>query len=275
MACRVLGVSRSGYYGWLARTTSPPTGRAAADLLLLAEIRQVHTRFGYYGSPRIRHELRARDHQVGRRRVARLMRLHGIRACRGKIKSRPRAAPPARRPEIIDLVGRDFGADVPDALWFTDVTQIRTGQGWLYAAVILDAFNREVISWATAGQESPKTALQALSEAIRIRRPEPGCIIHSDRGYQFTAGAWRHTAAAAGLKLSIGQRKSCYDNAAMESWFASLKNEAIYPHGQPTTRADARTKLFRYIWDYNNHRLHSTLGYVSPKTYAESSSICP
>jgi putative transposase len=275
MACRVLGVSRSGYYGWLARTTSPPAGRAAGDLRLLAEIRQVHARFGYYGSPRIHHELRARDHDVGRRRVARLMRLHGIRACRGKIKSRPRAAPPARRPEIIDLVQRDFGADVPDAVWFTDVTQIRTTQGWLYAAVILDAFNREVISWATAGHETPKTALQALSEAIRIRRPQPGCIVHSDRGYQFTSGAWRHTTAAAGLKLSIGQRKSCYDNAAIESWFASLKNEAIYPHGQPATRADARTKLFRYIWDYNNHRLHSTLGYVSPKTYAESSSICP
>ena len=129
-------------------------------------------------------EPRCRRPQLGRRRVARLMRTNGIRACRGKIKSRPRAAPPARRPEITDLVRWDFHADVPDGVWFTDITQIRTGEGWLYAAVILDAFNREIITWATDGYATPKTALRAFSDAIHIRRPGPGCIIHSDRGYQ-------------------------------------------------------------------------------------------
>jgi putative transposase len=203
------------------------------------------------------------------------MRTHGIRAERGKIKGRPRSAPPARRPDITDLVRRHFDATVPDELWFIDITQIRTGEGWLYTAVILDAFNREVISWAVAGQETPTTAITALREAIQIRKPTPGTIIHSDRGYQFTSAAWLNLATSNGLDVSIGERKSCYDNAVMESWFASFKNEALYPHGQPTTRAQARTQLFRYIWDYNNHRLHSTLGYVTPRYYAESASICP
>lgn len=273
--CRVLGVSRSGYYDWLDRVQAPPAGRAAADAELLAQIKAIHATFRYYGSPRVHQELLARDHHVGRHRVARLMRSHGIKACRGKIKSRPRAAPPSRRPEITDRVHRDFHADVADALWFTDITQVRTGEGWLYAAVILDAFNREVITWAVANHETPRTALQALGDAIKIRRPAPGCIIHSDRGYQFTSGDWLNLAAAQGLQVSIGERKSCLDNAAMESWFASYKNEELYPNGQPRTRAEARTRLFGYIWDYNTQRRHSTLGYVSPKYYAEEASICP
>lgn len=289
--CRVLGVSRSGYYGWLSRQQSPPAGRAAADQELLAQICQVHQRYRYYGSPRVHQHLLIEAGQayqtrggawgagcrprLGRRRVARLMRLNGIRACRGKIKSRPRAAPPARRPEIGDKVRRDFHAEVPNELWFTDITQIRTGQGWLYAAVILDAFNREVISWATAGQDDLDTALDALRDAVRTRRPDPGTIIHSDRGYQFTSRAWLALAASTGLQVSIGERKNCFDNAAMESWFSSFKCEVLYPGGQPSTRAEARTQLFQYIWDYNTHRLHSTLGYVSPKYYTQHASTCP
>ena len=273
--CRVLGVSRSGYYDWLDRATQEPRGRAAPDQALMEPIHQIHTRFRYYGSPRVHQELLARGHHVGRHRVARLMRRHGIRACRGKVKTRPRSAPPARRPEITDRVQRDFHADLPGTLWFTDITQIRTGEGWLYAAVILDAFNREVISWAVANYDTPKTTLQALTDAQRIRRPYPGCIIHSDRGYQFTSTDWLNLAAARGMQVSIGERKTCLDNAAMESWFASFKNEELYPNGQPATRAAARTRLFGYIWVYNTQRLHSTLGYVSPRNYAEDSSICP
>jgi putative transposase len=289
--CRVLGVSRSGYYGWLAREQSPPAGRAAQDLELLRQIKQVHAAFSYYGSPRIHQHLLIQSGQaaqtrqtapvgeqgrrLGRRRVARLMRCHGIRARRGKIKSRPRAAPPARRPEITDKVRRHFDGHQPDEVWFTDITQIRTNQGWLYAAVILDSFNREVISWATASQDTINTALTALRDAIRVRRPGPGTVIHSDRGYQFTSAAWLDLAARNGLEVSIGDRKSCYDNAVMESWFSSFKAEALYPFGPPDTREAARTLLFRYIWQYNNHRLHSTLGYVSPTYYARYASICP
>ena len=275
MICRVLHVSRSGYYGWCHRELQPPGPRAAQSAALLAEIGEIHRKFGYYGSPRIHAELVARNHRVGRHRAARLMRLHGIRAQRGKVKATARSAPAARRPDLVDLVQRDFHADVPDALWFTDITQIRTGEGWLFAAVILDAFNREVISWATANQDNPRTVMRAFTEAIAIRRPPRGCLIHSDRGYQFTSHDWSRTATLHGLKVSIGERKSCYDNAAMESWFASFKTEEIYPKGQPFTRTEARARLFKYIWSYNTERLHSTLGYQPPIPYAASASICP
>lgn len=275
MMCRVLGVSRSGYYDWLARANQRPRGRAAADVATWAEIHQIHLRFGYYGAPRIHRELLVRHHQAGRHRVARLMRLHGIRARRGKVKSRPRAAPPARRREVSDRVQRHFHANVPNMLWFTDLTMIRTGQGWLRAAVVLDAYNREVISWATADYETPQTVLQALRDAIQLRRPAPGCVIHSDRGYQFTSAEWLDLSSGHGLTASIGERKSALDNAAMESWFASYKTEELYPHGQPATRDQARSRLFLYIWDYNNHRLHSTLGYTAPRRYAAEASICP
>ena len=273
--CRVLGVSRSGYYDWARRLNAAPAGRAAADLALLAEIRQIHAQFRYYGSPRVHRELRARGHRVGRHRVARLMRRHALRARRGKVKSRPRSAPPARRPEIIDLVRRDFSAADPDLLWFTDITQIRTREGWLFAAVVLDAFNREVVSWAVDSYDTPRTALRALTDAIKTRRPPPGCIVHSDRGYQFTSHDWLNMAASRGLQVSIGERGSYLDNAAMESWFSSYKCEALYPHGEPVTRAAARAQLFGYIWTYNTQRRHSTLGYVSPRYYATEASHCP
>jgi putative transposase len=151
---------------------------------LLVQIELIHGRFGYYGAPRIHRALVAKQIAVGRHRVARLMRLHGIRARRGPVKGRPRAAPPARRPEVVDRVRRRFGAPAPNRLWFTDLTVIRTDEGFLRAAVVLDAHSRQVISWATDTYETPKTALRALTEAIQIRRPAPGCVIHSDRGYQ-------------------------------------------------------------------------------------------
>lgn len=262
--CRVLGVSTSGYYDWLKRLDSPPIGRAARDQALLEEIRVIHEEFRFYGSPRVHRELLKRQHRVGRHRVARLMRLHGISARRGKIKSRPRSAPPKRRADVGDLVKRHFVAAQPNRIWFTDLTMIRTGRGMLRAAVILDSHNREVISWAVADHETPSTVMTALKEAIRIRKPTAGCIIHSDRGYQFTSAEWLALARDNGLRASIGERKQPQDNAMMESWFASLKNEDIYPAGQPETLADARIRLFRYT-----SRMHSALGYRSPTEYAK------
>ncbi len=273
--CRALRVSRSGYYGWLARTTNPPVGRAAENSVLLAEIRQVHEEFGYYGSPRVHAQLRRQNRLVGRRRVARLMRANGIRARRGKIKTRQRSVPFKRRPDITDKVCQNFHAAKANTVWFTDITQIRTSEGWLYAAVVLDAFNREVVSWATAGHDTPNTAMQAFTDAIGIRKPPAGCIIHSDRGYQFTSHAWTDLATRYGLQVSMGQRRTCYDNAAMESWFASLKTEAIHPYGQPATRKQAKAQLFQYIWEYNTRRLHSTLHYNQPTNYTEHPANCP
>ena len=197
--CQVLGVSRSGYYAWVNRVTSPPAGRAAADAVLLEQIRAIHADFAFYGAPRVHRELRAQHCRVGRHRVARLMRQHGIRARRGQVKGRPRSAPPRRAVHVRDLVRRDFTATAPNRLWLTDVTLVPTGQGRLRAAVVLDAYNREVISWAVDERERPTTALRALTQAIRLRRPAPGCVVHSDRGYQFTAHDWLGTNAAAGL----------------------------------------------------------------------------
>ena len=270
-------MSRSGYYGWLATATGAkrPARRVARHAAVLEQIRIVHRRYRYYGSPRVHRELLAMGFEVGRHQVARVMARNGIVARRGKIKARPRAAPPVRRPEITDLVRRDFRADVPGELWFTDITQIRTDEGWLFAAVIMDAFNREIVSYAVNGYETPKTAITALREAIRVQKPPRGCIIHSDRGYQFTSQDWLHLAATAGLKVSIGERKSCYDNAAMESWFSSYKSEELYPGGQPATRTEARSRLFNYVWNYNNHRQHTALGYLAPVYYAAEASICP
>jgi putative transposase len=267
--CRVLGVSRSSYYDWVNRLDQPPPRRVTRDEALVEQIKSVHAAFAYYGSPRVHRELLKREQRAGRHHIARLMRDHGIRARRGRIKSKGRSVLPKRRAEITDQVKRKFDAERPNRLWFTDLTMIRTGQGWLRAAVILDAFNREVISWAVADHETPSTAMNALRDAIAIRRPAAGCVIHSDRGYQYTSHDWLALARENGLVASIGERKSALDNAAMESWFASLKNESIYPAGEPPSRAAARMLLFRYIHVYNTIRMHSTLGYLSPIEYAK------
>jgi len=262
--CRVLGVSRSGYYDWAARG---PSRHALEDAAALERIEAIHAEFPYYGAPRVHRELLNQGVRLGRHRVARLLRENGLHARRGRVGVKKRSVPPARRTDIIDAVQRQFAAASPDRLWFTDLTMIRTGEGWLHAAVVLDAFNREVIAWATDSHETPRTAMTALREAIKIRRPKPGCVIHSDRGYQFTSHEWTLLAAEHRMVVSIGERKDPRDNAVIESWFASFKNEDLYPIGQPPNRAIARARLFAYIWGYNTRRLHSTLGYIAPINY--------
>lgn len=267
MMCRVLRVSRSGFYDWRRRLAGPSSPRAVEDRALLERIVDLHHRLGSYGSPRIHQELLRADVAVGRHRVARLMRENEIRAVRGKHRTKPGSAPPVRRPEIKDLVRRIFDRPRPNMLWFTDLTMIRTGQGFLRAAVIIDAFSRRVISWATADHETPHTAYTALRDAITLRKPPPRCIIHSDRGYQFTSETWINLAAQAGMVVSIGQNHSALDNAVMESWFGSFKNETLHPYPYPNTYQEARTKLLQYITFYNTKRLHSSRGYQTPVAY--------
>lgn len=266
----MLGVSTSGFYGWRKRVQGPLTPRQVQERAIVAEIESVHREFACYGSPRVHQELRARQFCVGRHRVARLMRANGIVARRGKIKSRPRAAPPARRPEIVDLVRRRFRAEGPNQLWCTDATQIRTREGWLYANVIVDAYSRRVISWAVSNHHRLETALEAIDAAIAARRPRPGLIVHSDRGYQFTSWHWLRRLERSGLRPSIGQVGSALDNALIESWFSSLKNEALHPYPMPSTRNDARRILFRHIDFHNRHRRHSALGYIDPATFEQT-----
>ena len=269
-ACRVLKVSRSGYYDWLEREAAEPCGRARENAELAAQIAAVHEECPAYGSPRVHRELVARQCKVGRHRVARLMRVHGIRAKRGRLMSRRRAAPPARRPEVVDLVRRRFVADGPNRLWCTDITQIRTAEGWLCAAVVIDVYSRMIISWSVAERQHLDLALDAIDAAIKARRPQPGGVVHSDRGYQFTSWEWLARLDKAGLLPSIGAVGTALDNALMESWFSSFKTEALYPYPQPATRAEARTILFRHIDFHNRRRLHSSLGYQSPLIYEQS-----
>ena len=269
MACRVLRVSRSGFYAW-RKTLHTPSRRREANRALLEEIRSVHAEFPAYGSPRVCRVLRARGHPVGENRVARLMQVNGIRACRGIQKERPRSAPPRRRPEIPDLVQRRFKADRPNQLWCVDTTQIRTRQGWLYAVVIIDVYSRRIIAWTTSNHRTGTLALQALDRALRSRRPPPGTIVHSDRGYQFTSWEWTTAVEVAGLRASIGRVGAAHDNALIESWFSSFKNEAIYPYPMPKTREHARRTIFEHINFHNQRRLHSALDYTTPTTYEQT-----
>lgn len=267
--CRVLGVSRSGFYDW-RRRLDEPSPRTVEDRALLARIVAVNTEFGAYGSPRIHQVLRQSKVRVGRHRVARLMQANNIRAMRGKPKTKPRTAPAVRRPEIKDLVHQIFDPPRPNMVWFTDLTMIKTWQGHLRAAVVIDAHSRRVISWAAADHETPETVYTALRDAIALRKPPRGCIIHSDRGYQFTSETWLAIAANAGLRPSIGRTGTPQDNAVMESWFGSFKNEAIHPYPQPRSYTEARQKLFAYITFYNTKRLHSSRGYQTPVAYDQT-----
>jgi putative transposase len=266
-ACRVLKVARSGYYAWHRRHVMPPAGRRLAEQELMAEIRRVHALFPAYGSPRVHRELVAGGFSAGRHRVARLMQLGAIKARRGRPKSRPRSAPPIRRPEVKDLVRRRFSAPAADRLWCTDVTQIATGEGWLYAAVIIDVYSRRIVSWAVSDNPAQDMSLRALTTAIKQRRPQPGAIVHSDRGSHYASMNWFGILAAAGLRPSIGERKSALDNAMIESWFSSFKQEAIYPYPRPTTRREATMRLFEHIQFHNLRRRHSALHYLSPNDY--------
>jgi len=263
--CRVLGVSRSGYFAWRTRPTAT---RVRTDRLLTEQIRQIHAHSRQtYGSPRVRAALRERGEAVGRRRVARLMRRAGLRGVRGQRRRvRTTVADPRATPAP-DRVGRAFAPAAiggTDRLWLADISYIPTREGWLYLAIILDGFSRRVVGWAMADHLRTDLVLAALHLALQRRRPAVGLIHHSDRGCQYTSLAFGQHLRASGLVPSTGSVGDCYDNAVAESFFASLKVELVDRHDWPT-RAAARVAIFEYIevW-YNRQRLHSTLGYVSP-----------
>jgi putative transposase len=258
--CRVLRVSKSGFYAWLRR---PPSARARADATLVAEIRTVHQESrGTYGAPRVHAELRSRRRAVARKRVARLMRTTGLvgrgpRRCRRTTVADPAARAP-------DLVQRRFTPPAPDHLWLADLTYVRTWEGWLYLAVVLDAYSRRVVGWALADHLRTELATAALEMALATRRPGPALVHHSDRGCQYTATAYAELLNAHGIAQSLGRPGSCWDNAVPESFFATLKVELVYRHGWPTKR-QARTAIFEFIEGfYNRRRRHSTLCYHSP-----------
>jgi len=261
--CRVLEVSTSGYYAWLKRNTSQ---HSQADALLSDRIRWIHLRSrGTYGAPRIHAELADEGVRVGRKRVARLMQAAGLQGVSRRRRPRTTLRAVGARPAP-DLVERDFGMTAPDRLWVADITYVPTWSGFLYLAVVLDAWSRRVVGWSMAGHLRTELVLDALDMAIRRRRPV-GVIHHSDHGSQYTSIAFGQRCREAGVRPSMGSVGDCYDNALCESFFATLECELLdrYRFG---TRDEARRAVFEFIegW-YNPHRRHSALHYASPARY--------
>jgi putative transposase len=266
--CRVLQVAASGYYAWRHRQ---PSRRALANAALTEQIRAVHERSRCtYGAPRVHAELQARQQRVSRKRVARLMRQAGLVGRPPRRFRRTTVADPKVQAE--DLVQRSFTSAAPDHTWFGDITYVRTWEGWLYLAVILDAYSRKVVGWAMADHLRTELATEALEMALSTRRPKPGLIHHTDRGVQYTSTAYGELLAAHQARQSVGRPGTCWDNSVAESFFATLKTELIYRHVWPTRR-HAKLAIFEFIagW-YNQHRRHSTLGYCSPAEVERSTS---
>ena len=263
--CELLGVSRGGYYAWAGRAES---ARAADDRALATEIRAAHEASrGRYGSPRVHAELRARGRRIGRKRVARLMRGMGLAARR---KRRFRRTTDSRHafPIAPNLLERNFTAEAPDRVWLADLTYIWTAQGWLYLAAVLDLYTRRVVGWAMADHLRHELTLAALDMAIVRQRPAPGLVHHADRGVQYAAHGYRARLRRHGMVCSMSRKGDCWDNAPMESFFATLKGELVEA-AEYDTRDEARADLFQYIEGfYNRRRLHSGLGYLTPEQKA-------
>ena len=268
---RVLGVSPSGYYAWCTR---PASTRATVDVSLTDTIRAIHTRSREtYGVPRVHADLVAMDIHVGRKRIARLMRTVGLAGVsRRKGTTTTRRNPDAR--PAPDLVERQFGAAGPDQLWVADITYIPTWAGFLYLAVVLDAWSRRIVGWAMATHLRTTLVLDALEMAHTQRRPT-NVIHHSDQGCQYTSIAFGQRCQEMGVRPSMGSVGDAYDNAMCESFFATLECELLDRHRFPNQVA-ARLAVFDFIegW-YNTDRRHSALDYLSPINYERSQAAAP
>ena len=261
--CRVLGVSRSGYYAWLKRA---PSARSEEDERLKARIDEIHGQSrGTYGVPRIYIELKDSDERVGRKRIARLMRDLGLRGvCRRRfVKTTQRDD--AERPAP-DLVERNFSATKPNQLWVADATFIPTWEGFLFLAVVLDVFSRRIVGWAMANHLRTELMLDALTMAVEQRSPQ-GVIHHSDQGSQYTSIAFGNRSREMGVQISMGSVGDCYDNAMAESFFATLECELI-DRTVFHTRKEAQLEVFDFIEAfYNRKRRHSSIDYLSPVNF--------
>jgi putative transposase len=265
MLCKTLGVSESGFKAW--RAGGKPRVKCLSDQQLLTLLRAIHQQYrGAYGSPRMYRELRERGYRVGKERVERLMREHGIRA---RHKRRWKATTDAKHglPVAADLIARDFAPTSPNRSWGADITYLWTDEGWLYLAVVMDLFNREIVGWSLKEQMTADLVIDALTMAWFRRRPEPGLIHHSDRGTQYASAAFQQKLTEYGMRCSMSRKGNCWDNAVAESFFNSLKNERV--HGvRYRSRTQAKADVFQYIEGfYNRVRRHSTLGQISPAQF--------
>jgi transposase InsO family protein len=259
--CRVLAVSRSGYYAWRNRKT---TQSEQTNQALLQKIKRIYRESDKsYGSPRIYRQLREEGEKYNRKRIVRLMRKHHIVA-----KKAPRRYPVTTKQGkgaslAVNLLQQDFTAQRPNQKWVTDITYIDTAEGWLYLSVILDLYSRRVVGWGMSDRMDVHLVSQALKMAFHSRHPQKGLIHHSDRGSQYTSKVYQGYLHKYDCLVSMSFSGNCYDNAVAESFFATLKTECA--DSQFSSREQARRKIFHYIeaW-YNRKRLHSSLGYMSP-----------
>lgn len=263
--CKVLQVSRSGYYAWRDRTTSRRPRRRAE---LVEQIRTVHRdNRGVYGSPRVYQALKAQGQDVCVNTVAKLMREEGLRAKNAK-RFVPRTTDSTHdQPVAPNVLDRQFAAPEPNETWVADITYIRTDEGWLYLAGVMDLFSRKIVGWSMAEHLRAELAVDAMEMGLARRGPVAGLLHHSDRGVQYACDDYQGLLSSHGIEVSMSGRGDCYDNAVIESFWSTLKGELVN-HENYRTRDQARQSIFEYIeMFYNRKRLHSSLGYISPEQF--------
>ncbi len=270
LLCQTLDVSVSGYYTWRNRPVSP---QCREDAKLSAEIQHIfldHRQV--YGSPRIHAVLKARGIHCSRKRVVRLMQQLGLSA-QSKRRRKPSTKSDPRARFAPNQLGRQFSAEQPNTKWVTDTKAIETMEGWLYLAVMLDLYSRMVVGWAMAATEDEALVELALRMAVARRKPEAGLLHHSDRGTEFTSERYQAALRELGIEVSMSRTANCWDNAAMESFFATLTKECTN-RTRFETRQQARSAIFEYLeCFYNPIRLHSTLQYVSPVAFEQATHL--
>jgi len=268
IVCEVLQVSRSGYYAWLER---PESARAKRRKDLAVKVQAIHQENrGVYGSPRVYQALAAAGESVCENTVAKVMREQEIRA-KTKRKFVPRTTDGNHGQPVADnLLDRQFAAELPNLKWAVDITYIPTGEGWLYLAGVIDLCSRRIVGWSMADHMRTDLVSDALSMAVVRRGPDEGLLHHSDRGVQYASEDYQYLLQSHRMEPSMSGKGDCWDNACMESFWATLKNELVN-HERYATREQARQSIFEYIEVfYNRKRLHSSLGYLSPEEFEAS-----
>ena len=268
--CQVLGVWHSGYYAWQAGQES---ARQLDNRRLLAQIQALYkAQRGNYGSPRITEQLRRQGQRCNHKRVERLMRQKGLKGRTGKGRGVCTTNSQHDQPVAPNLLLDRPAPQRPDEVWVADITYIPTAQGWLFLAAVMDLYSRHILGWSVWESLEAGGAAQALARALFKRRPPRGLIHHSDRGIQYACRAYRQQLARAGLVASMSRKGNCYDNAAMEAFWSTLKREALEPSSQ-WSKDRVRREIFQYIESiYNRSRLHSSLGYQSPVDFENQNS---
>ena len=263
--CQVLTVSRSGYYAWYKR---PASNRQIRRETLMTQIRQVHAQArGVYGSPRIHRELVASDVHVCQNTVAKLMAQAGLRAKTFRKFVVRTTDSNHHHPVAENLLDQHFTSELPNQIWCCDITYIPTDEGWMYLAAVLDLCSRKIVGWAMTEHLRAELAAQALAMALVRRKPQAGLLHHSDRGVRYACYDYQALLTENDMTCSMSRRGNCYDNAAMESFFGSLKTELVH-HEHYATREQARRSVFEYIEVfYNRKRRHSALGYISHEAF--------